>query len=113
MKKLDWKKVSYIIGIVLFIVGTLDPLEGSVLIVLGSVLMTIVANRKNDRHKKWFLLNAILITVGVIFLFYLSSLGGFGGTSNLSWWWGLLILPYPVGWLLQVILLLLRAFGKK
>jgi ABC-type multidrug transport system permease subunit len=59
------------------------------------------------------MLNALLITVGVIFLFYLSSLGGFGGTSTLSWWWGLLILPYPIGWLLQVVLLLIRAFRKK
>jgi len=113
MKKYDWKKAAYIFGIVLFIVGTLDPLEGSVLIVFGSIIMAFITKRNNDRHRKWFMLNTLLITIGVIFLFYLSSLGGFGGTSELTWWWGLLILPYPIGWLLQVILLLIRAFRKK
>ncbi|NNJ89875.1 MAG: hypothetical protein HKP53_10760 [Eudoraea sp.] len=113
MKKFDWKKVGYIFGIVLFFVGTLDPLEGSVLIVFGSVILTFITKRTNDRHKKWFRLNAILIIIGVIFMFYLSSLGGFGGASELSWWWALLILPYPVGWLSQVILLLMRLFEKK
>jgi ABC-type multidrug transport system permease subunit len=54
-----------------------------------------------------------MITVGVIFLFYLSSLGGFGGNSSLSWWWGLLILPYPIGWLMDVIMLIIRAYRKK
>lgn len=113
MKKYDWKKIAYILGIVLFLVGTLDPMEGSVLIVVGSIILTFITKRNNDNHWKWFRLNAILITFGVIFLFYLSSLGGFGGASTLSWWWGLLILPYPIGWLLQVVLLLLRAFRKK
>ncbi len=113
MKKINWKKVTYILGIVLFLVGTIDPLEGSVLIVFGSILLTVVTKRNNDRHMKWFRLNAVLITSGVIFLFYLSTLGGFGGTSTLSWWWGLLILPYPVGWLSQVVLLLMRAFRRK
>ncbi len=113
MKKFDWKKVAYIFGIVLFCVGTIDPLEGSVLIVFGSIILTFISKRNNDRHRKWFMLNAVLITIGVIFLFYLSSLGGFGGTSQLSWWWGLLILPYPIGWILQVVLLLKKAFGKK
>jgi hypothetical protein len=113
MKKFNWKKAAYILGIVLFCLGTIDPLEGSILIVIGSAILTFITKRNNDRHHKWFMLNAVLITIGVCFLFYLSSLGGFGGTSNLSWWWGLLILPYPIGWLLQVILLLMRATGKK
>jgi len=113
MKNIDWKIVAYILGIVLFIVGTIDPLEGSVLIVFGSIILTFITKRNNDRYMKWFRINAILITVGVIFLYYFSSLGGFGGTSKLSWWWGLLILPYPIGWLSQVVLLLARAFVKK
>jgi hypothetical protein len=53
-----------------------------------------------------------MIIVGVSFLFFLSSLGGFGGSSRLSWWWGFLIVPYPLGWLLAVIILILRTIKK-
>jgi len=49
----------------------------------------------------------------VCFLFYFSALGGFGGSSSLSWCWGLLIVPYPAGWLLSVILLIIRAVKKQ
>jgi len=35
--------------------------------------------------------------VGVGALWFLSSLGGIGGKSGHSIWWGLLILPYPTG----------------
>jgi hypothetical protein len=50
-----------------------------------------------------------MIVIGVTFLFYFSSLGGFGGTSTLSWWWGLLILPFPIGWLTIITVLIRRA----
>jgi hypothetical protein len=53
-----------------------------------------------------------MIAVGVFFLFYLSSLGGFGGTSKLSIWWGLLIVPYPIGWLLSISLLIAQAINN-
>jgi len=33
----------------------------------------------------------------------LSSLGGIGGKSGRSLWWGLALLPYPVGWLMALI----------
>jgi hypothetical protein len=44
----------------------------------------------------------ILIAVGVGAMFVLSSFGGIGGRSGHSMWWGVLILPYPVGWLMAV-----------
>jgi hypothetical protein len=36
-------------------------------------------------------------------MFSLSSVGGIGGNSGRSMWWGLLMLPYPVGWLMALL----------
>ena len=109
-KKNKWTHVIYIFGIIALIIGALDPLEGSVVITLGSVLIVLSTYLTNDRHRKLFLTAAIMIVIGVLFLFYLSSLGGFGGKSTLSWWYGILILPYPVGWLMSIGLFIFRAY---
>jgi hypothetical protein len=107
-------KILYIIGIVASIIGAVDPLEGSVVILAGSALISLSTFLNKDRHWKIFLISFLMIVIGVFFLFYLSSLGGFGGKSSyLSWWWGLLILPYPIGWLVIITLLIIRAFKKK
>ncbi len=100
-------------GVTALIIGILDPLEGSVVIAAGSILITLAAYLTNDRHRKLFLLSTILITIGVFSLFYLSSLGGFGGNSNLSWWWIILILPYPIGWIMAIVLLIIRFRKRK
>lgn len=105
-------RVIYIIGIIALIIGVLDPLEGSVVIASGSALIALSTFITRDRHWKIFLFSFIMIVTGVFFLFYLSSMGGFGGTSRLSWWWGMLILPYVVGWLVSVITLIIRAVKK-
>jgi hypothetical protein len=101
-------RTLYIIGVVAMIIGAIDPLEGSVVILAGNVLLVISLFMSDDRHKKLFLTTLIMIAIGVSFLFYLSSLGGFGGTSELSWWWGTLILPYPAGWIMAMVLLIIR-----
>jgi hypothetical protein len=111
-KKIKWTRVIYIIGVIALIIGVLDPLEGSVVITSGSALIALSTFITRDRHRKIFLLSFIMILTGVFFLFYLSSLGGFGGTSKLSWWWGLLILPYVLGWLASIITLITRAVKK-
>jgi len=110
--KSNWKSIIYIIGVIALLVGVLDPLEGSVVIGAGCALIALSTHLTHDRHRKIFFSSFIMIIIGVFFLFYFSSLGGFGGTSALSWWWGILILPYPIGWLISVILLIVRAFKK-
>ncbi|MCX6253574.1 MAG: hypothetical protein NTV31_03755 [Bacteroidia bacterium] len=112
-QKIKWIKVLYIIGIVAMIIGAVDPLEGSVVILAGSAFVSLSTFLNKDRHRKIFLISFLMIIIGVFSLFYLSSLGGFGGSSSLSWWWGLLILPYPIGWLLSIALLIIKAFKKK
>jgi len=43
----------------------------------------------------------------------LAVVGGIGGKSGHSMWWGVLILPYPVGWLMALagaVIALVRFF---
>jgi hypothetical protein len=57
----------------------------------------------------------ILIAVGVGVMFEVSSIGGFGGNTGRSMWWALTILPYPVGWfmgLVGIILSLIEFFKR-
>jgi hypothetical protein len=108
-EKSNWIRIIYIIGIIALIFGILDPLEGSVVIAAGSSLISLATYLTKDRHWKIFLASCIMILIGVFFMFYFSSMGGFGGSSTLSWWWGIVIIPYPVGWLMSIILLIVRA----
>jgi len=112
-QKTNWIRIFYIMGVVALIVGAIDPLEGSVVIAGGSAVLAVSTYFMHDRHRKIFLGSLLMILTGVFFLFYLSSLGGFGGTSTLSWWWGTLILPYPIGWLMSIVVLIVRAFKKE
>ena len=107
-EKISWTRIFYIIGIIALIIGALDPMEGSVVIVAGSAAITFSTYLSKDKHFSMFLSTTIMIIFGVSSLFYLSSLGGFGGSSTLSSWWGILILPYPIGWLINIILLIIR-----
>lgn len=110
--KLNWPRSLYVAGIVLMIIGAIDPMEGSALILAGSIFTITATYLRNDRHKKIFLINGILILTGVFFLFFLSALGGIGGTSDTSGWWGILILPYPIGWISNMVLLISRWVKK-
>ncbi|MCX6230963.1 MAG: hypothetical protein NTZ33_05415 [Bacteroidetes bacterium] len=107
-----WVRIVYIVGVVLSIIGLLDPMEGSVVILLGCALTAITTYIAKDRHQKIFLINFILMLIGVFFLFYISSLGGLG-EGALSWWWGILMLPYPVAVLGNLVLLIVRSLKKK
>ena len=112
-EKIRWKQIIFIIGIIGVIVGAIDALEGSVVILAGSVLIALSTLLMKDKYWKIFLASFIMIVVGVFFLFYLSSLGGFGGTSKLSIWCGTLILPYPVGWIITIVVLITRAVKNR
>lgn len=112
LKKINWMSLIYIIGIIAIIIGVLDPLEGSVVIVVGSALIALSTYLTHDQHRKIFLASLIMIVFGVSYMFYTSTLGGFGGPDNLSFWWALPIIPYPLGWLMTIILLIVRAVKK-
>lgn len=96
------------------LVGTLDPLEGSVVILIGSGLVALgtFLGNTNHRLRVYWIWVFLLISFGVGVMFGVSAIGGFGGTTGRSMWWAILVLPYPVGWVMGVINLFLRFIQK-
>jgi hypothetical protein len=99
-----WSRILKVVGGIAVVVGTLDPMEGSLLILPGSGLVAVgmYLGGKDRRTVLYWTWAFILIAVGVAALFGLSAVGGIGGKSGHSMWWGILILPYPVGWLMAL-----------
>jgi hypothetical protein len=87
------------IALALLVLGALDPMEGSVVIAAGAVLAACAGVLTGSRHRGLLLPGAVLVSVGVAALWGLSALGGIGGTTGRSLWWALLLVPYPIGWI--------------
>ena len=100
-----WSRILVIVGAIAMLLGTLDPLEGSLLILPGSGLVALgmYLSGRNHRTVLYWTCAFILIAVGVGAMFALSAVGGIGGRSGHSMWWGLLLLPYPAGWLMALV----------
>jgi hypothetical protein len=92
-----------IVGLVAMVAGVLDPLEGSVVILPAIVLATVGAALGGKRHRITLYWALSLVTVGVAALWGISALGGFGGHTGRSMWWALILLPYPIGWILGLV----------
>jgi hypothetical protein len=90
-------------GLILMVLGAVDPLEGSVVIVGGTALAALGAFLGHESRRGRLVVALALIVVGVATTFALSAVGGIGGSTGRSWWWVLAILPYPVGWVLGLI----------
>ena len=95
-----WSRILVIVGGIAMLVGALDPMEGSVVTLPGSGLFALGTflgqhERRLITYRVWVF---ILIAIGVGAMWGLSAIGGFGGTSGRSMWWGVLILPYLIGW---------------
>ena len=107
-------RILFVIGVVALVVGALDPLEGSVIILAGSALVTLGTWLGHQQkglcvYRTWLF---GMIVFGVIALFGLSAVGGFGGKTGRSMWWALLLLPYPIGWLLSIANLVSRLIER-
>ncbi|MDI6784701.1 MAG: hypothetical protein QME64_11495 [bacterium] len=103
-----WSQILVIVGFIAMLIGVLDPLEGSFIILPGSGLVALGAFLGKSRYR--ILLNwaFILIAVGVGAMIVISMFGGIGGNTGRSLWWGLVILPYPIGWFMGIIGIVLR-----
>lgn len=97
-----------VVGVIAMLVGAIDPLEGSFVILPGSGLVALGALVGKSRYRLLFCVALLLIAAGVGAMVVLSQCGGIGGHSGHSMWWGLLILPYPVGWILSLTGVVLR-----
>ena len=100
----NWGKIITAIGFVALTIGAIDPMEGSLLILPGSGLIALGAYLEKAepdrfRFRLWMFL---LILFGVGSLFIISWMGGIGGESQPSLWWGVLFLPYLMGWSLSI-----------
>jgi hypothetical protein len=110
-EKTQWIRFVFISGIVALIIGAIDPMEGSIVIVVGGICLALSTFLMQDRYKKIFLAAGVMILVGVSSLWFVSSLGGFDPKKE--WWWSLLIMPYPLGWLMNIVTLIIRGINKK
>jgi hypothetical protein len=90
-------------GLAAMVIGALDPLEGSVVILTGTAIVAIGARLDHSLRRRLAYLSLALIAGGVGALFGVGAIGGFGGPSGRSMWWGLLLLPYPIGWVIGLI----------
>jgi len=110
--KTKWLKALYLLGVIALVFGAIDPLEGSVVVLAGSLCLAISTYLLQDRYWKSFLILLLLIAIGVIAMFVLSQFSDIVNQSDKSRWWLALILPYPIGWLISVILLAVKVFLK-
>ncbi len=99
-----WSRILVLVGSIAMLVGALDPMEGSAVILPGSGLVALgtfvgQSERRLIAYRVWVFL---LILIGVGAMWGLSNLGGIGGKSGRSMWWGVLILPYLIGWCMGI-----------
>jgi len=98
-----WSRILVIVGLVAMLIGAIDPLEGSLIIVAGTGMVALGGLLGRSRHRILIYWSFVLVAVGVGVLWVLSALGGIGGSTGRSMWWGLVILPYPVGWIMGLV----------
>ena len=110
-----WWRALFAVGIVAFVGGIVDPMEGSLVILAASVITLGAlflghAERSATAYWMWV---AVGMVVGVGALWGLSSVGGIGGNSGRSAWWGLSMLPYPVAWVAGMRWLVVQAINAR
>jgi hypothetical protein len=103
-----WSRILVIVGLVAMLIGAVDPLEGSIVIVAGTGMVALGALLGKSRYRNLLIWSFALTLVGIAAMWGLSAVGGIGGSSGHSIYWGLLILPYPIGWIIGIIGAILR-----
>jgi len=98
-----WSRILVIVGLVAMVVGALDPLEGSIVILAALGLVVIGELLMRSRHRIALSWSFLLVLLGVAAMWVMSAMGGIGGDTGRSSWWALVLIPYPVGWLCGLI----------
>lgn len=103
--KRSWRgsRILVVGGLVLMVIGAIDPLEGSLVILPGSALVALGGFWGRHRRRRRLLWAFVLVAIGVGLLFGMSGIGGIGGDTGRSMWWALLFLPYPIGWIMGLV----------
>ncbi len=90
-----WTRILAIAGLALLVLGAIDPLEGSVVILGGAAMAAVGASIGRSRQTRLLLWSLGLILVGVALMFGLSAMGGLGGETGRSMWWYSSCFPTP------------------
>ncbi|MFM9057345.1 MAG: hypothetical protein ACKOQY_11795 [Bacteroidota bacterium] len=104
-------RVLRILAVAMLVLGALDPIRGAVLIAAGSLLLAIQVKISADPRRRLYVTTARMIVVGVFFLYFFSENGSLQKAQLSAWW--LLMLPYPVGWMITVSSLLDTSIRKR
>lgn len=91
------------VGLLAMLGGAIDPLEGCGVVLLGTALAAAGAVLGHSRYRRLLGGALALVVIGVGAMVIFTMLGGIGGRSGHSPWWGLLAAPYPIGWLLGIV----------
>lgn len=102
-RPVPWPRILVIVGLIAMVIGAIDPLEGSLVILPGITLVTLGAWLGKSRHRVLIYWSFVLVVIGEGVLWGASALGGFGPGTGLSYWWLPTLLPYPVGWIMGII----------
>ena len=97
-----WSRPLLWIGAAALALGAVDPLEGSLAIVAGAGVSVVAAHLGHLRTRQRLDWGVALAALGVAVLWAMSAVGGVGPSTGRSYWWLLLIVPYPIGWLLSL-----------
>jgi len=94
-----------IAGSLAVVIGALDPMEGAFIILPGSGMAALGAYLAQARKRKLAYWGFLLLAAALLEMMVISALGGFGGKAPVlrSNWSVLLLLPYPVGWVMCVV----------
>jgi hypothetical protein len=95
-----------ILGLTGMALGLLDPLEGSIAVVIGSGFAALGGAVGRSRHRDLLIGAFTMVALGVAALWVVSAFGGLSmrpGAPGIHPAWGALFLPYPIGWLLGIV----------
>lgn len=103
-KRTHLVRVLLILGLTAMLIGAVDPLEGSVVILAGLGVVALGARQGGSRNRLLIYWSLALMVLGVGALYGLSAIRGTGGGgSGRSHWWTLVLVPYPVAWLMGLV----------
>lgn len=108
-----WLKIGFYTGLLLILLGVLEPLRGAPSVVFGSLLIAAVTYKYKDPQHNYYLIAALFILTGVSTLLIRYYFSGVDVETSLLASWGILILAYPIGWLFILVLLFVRLFWMK
>ncbi len=98
-----WSRIVKVAGCIAMVLGSLSPVEGSVVVLpgCGLVALSMYLGGRDRKAVLYWVWAFILMAFGLGALFGLKA-WHIGGTSGHSKWWAVLMLPYPVGWLMAL-----------